>query len=60
MKLSIIIPCYNEEEVLPLILKQLNNLASDWTSRDEVTEIEFVLVDDGSQDRTFDLLTETS
>ena len=60
MKLSIIIPCYNEEEVLPLILKQLNTLASDWTSRDEVTEIEFVLVDDGSQDRTFDLLTETS
>ena len=60
MKLSIIIPCYNEEEVLPLILKQLNTLSSDWTSRDEFTEIEFVLVDDGSQDRTFDLLTETS
>ena len=60
MNLSIIIPCYNEEEVLPLILKQLNTLASDRTSRDEVTEIEFVLVDDGSQDRTFDLLTETS
>ena len=60
MNLSIIIPCYNEEEVLPLILKQLNTLSSDWTSRDEFTEIEFVLVDDGSQDRTYDLLTETS
>ena len=60
MNLSIIIPCYNEEEVLPLILKKLNTLSSDWTSRDEFTEIEFVLVDDGSQDRTYDLLTETS
>ena len=60
MNLSIIIPCYNEEEVLPLILKQLNTLSSDWTSKYEFTEIEFVLVDDGSQDGTFDLLTETS
>ena len=60
MNLSIIIPCYNEEEVLPLILKRLNTLSIDWTSRDDFTEIEFVLVDDGSQDRTYDLLTETS
>tara|TARA_B100000809_G_scaffold167022_1_gene164377 strand:- start:2433 stop:2855 length:423 start_codon:yes stop_codon:yes gene_type:complete len=60
MNLSIIIPCYNEEEVLPLILKRLNTLSSDWTSRDGFTGIEFVLVDDGSQDRTYDLLTETS
>ena len=60
MNLSIIIPCYNEEEVLPLILKQLNTLSIDWTSRDDFTEIEFIFVDDGSQDRTYDLLTETS
>ena len=60
MNLSIIIPCYNEEEVLPLILKRLNTLSSDWTSRDDFTEIEFIFVDDGSQDRTYDLLTETS
>ena len=59
-KLSIIIPCYNEEEVLPLILKRLNTLSIDWTSRDDFTEIEFIFVDDGSQDRTYDLLTETS
>jgi len=60
MNLSIIIPCYNEEEVLPLILKRLNTLSIDWTSRDDFTEIEFIFVDDGSQDRTYDLLTETS
>ena len=60
MNLSIIIPCYNEEEVLPLILKRLNTLSIDWTSRDDFTEIEFIFVDDGSQDRTYDLLTEIS
>ena len=60
MKLSIIIPCYNEEEVLPLTLERLKTLSSEWTLRDDCAEIEFVLVDDGSQDRTSELLTEAS
>ena len=60
MKLSIVIPCYNEEEILPLTLERLNKLSNEWISRDDLTEIEFVFVDDGSQDRTYDLLTETS
>ena len=60
MKLSIVIPCYNEEEILPLTLERLNNLANDWISRDDCSEIEFVMVDDGSQDRTQELLVEVS
>ena len=60
MKLSIVIPCYNEEEILPLTLERLNKFSNEWISRDDLTEIEFVFVDDGSQDRTYDLLTETS
>ena len=60
MKLSIVIPCYNEEEILPLTLERLNKLSNEWISRDDITKIEFVFVDDGSQDRTYDLLTETS
>ena len=60
MKISIVIPCYNEEEILPLTLERLNKLSNEWISRDDLTEIEFVFVDDGSQDRTYDLLTETS
>ena len=60
MNLSIIIPCYNEEEVLPLTLERLKALSSEWTLRDDCAEIEFVLVDDGSQDRTSELLTEAS
>ena len=60
MNISIIIPCYNEEEVLPLTLKSLKTLALDLVSREDCSEIEFVMVDDGSQDRTFELLTEAS
>ena len=60
MNISIIIPCYNEEEVLPLTFKSLKALALDLVSREDCSEIEFVMVDDGSQDRTFELLTEAS
>ena len=60
MKLSIVIPRYNEEEILPLTLERLNKLSNKCISRDDLTEIEFVFVDDGSQDRTYDLFTETS
>ena len=60
MKLSIVIPCYNKEEILPLTLERLNKLSNEWISRDGCSEIEFVMVDDGSQDRTFELLIESS
>ena len=60
MKLSIVIPCYNQEGFQPLTLERLNKLSNDWISRDGCSEIEFVMVDDGSQDRTFELLIESS
>jgi polyisoprenyl-phosphate glycosyltransferase len=51
LDLSLIIPCYNEEDVLPLLetrlRKFLGNLGVSW---------EVLFVDDGSQDRTFELL----
>ena len=43
-----------------MTLERLNKLSNEWISRDDLTEIEFVFVDDGSQDRTYDLLTEIS
>ena len=60
MKLSIIIPCYNEEEVFPLTLDRLKTLSQEWIASGDCTEVEFVIVDDGSQDRTAELLTQYS
>ena len=42
IKLSIIIPCYNEEEVLPLTLEKLKTLSNEWSSRDDCKSIEFL------------------
>ncbi len=49
MKLSILMPVYNEEARLPEALKQA-------LSVDYPCEIEFVIVDDGSRDATPDIL----
>jgi glycosyltransferase involved in cell wall biosynthesis len=46
MKLSIVIPCYNEEKNIPLILARLEKIINDKEN------IEVVLVDNGSTDNT--------
>lgn len=51
MKLSIVIPCYNEEKNIPLILKRFNEIIS----RDD---IEVVLVNNGSKDQSQKVLEE--
>ena len=51
MVMSIIVPCLNEEEVLPLFYQALEALLPDLE-----TEIEYVFVDDGSSDGTLELL----
>ena len=56
-KLAIIVPCYNEEEILPktvkTLLKTLDNLKNDNLIS---PESEIVFVDDGSRDKTWDLI----
>ncbi|WP_049532064.1 glycosyltransferase family 2 protein, partial [Streptococcus pseudopneumoniae] len=51
MVMSIIVPCLNEEEVLPLFYQDLESLLPDLE-----IEIEYVFVDDGSSDGTLELL----
>ena len=48
MKLVIQIPCYNEEESLPVVLKSLPEKI------EGIDEIEVLIVDDGSTDKTVD------
>jgi polyisoprenyl-phosphate glycosyltransferase len=53
VELSIIAPLFNEEEVLPLFLKEVIRVC-DTTKK----EYEIILVDDGSKDKTFELAEE--
>ena len=48
--LSIVIPLYNEGDVLPLLRERLLQVSGDWNC-----PVEFVLVDDGSEDQTLAL-----
>ena len=58
IKLAIVSPCYNEEEVLPISVKKLEALFKDLISRGKITKDSFVLfVNDGSKDSTWDLIS---
>jgi len=51
MKISIVIPCFNEQEVLPSLFRRLTAAAGAWGC-----DWETVCVDDGSRDQTWPLL----
>lgn len=53
--ISIIVPCYNEEEALPLFLPELQKVADEMTAAHK-EEFEFLFINDGSKDRTLELL----
>jgi polyisoprenyl-phosphate glycosyltransferase len=57
IELSIVVPCYNEEEVLPETIQQLTELLQYLINKGKVTSESCVYyVDDGSRDRTWDLI----
>ncbi|PWK07003.1 glycosyltransferase family 2 protein [Tumebacillus permanentifrigoris] len=55
--LSIVVPCYNEEDVLPETTKRLIEVLEDMI-QDELIDFSSVIlyVDDGSRDRTWELI----
>jgi len=50
-KISVIVPCYNEENVLPGLFERMTAAAAGWG-----LDYEILCVDDGSHDRTWELL----
>lgn len=52
-KLSIIVPCFNEESVLQAFYKETEKWVADIQA-----EIEYIFIDDGSTDRTLTILRE--
>ena len=58
-KLYIVVPCYNEEEVLPITSKRLAEKLTELTERGVISpESRVLMVDDGSRDATWRLITE--
>jgi polyisoprenyl-phosphate glycosyltransferase len=59
--LTIVVPCYNEEEVLPETIKQLLNLLQQLTEEKLVSrQSKLLFVDDGSKDQTWQLIYKAS
>lgn len=58
MKLAIVVPCYNEQEVLPDTVKKLTVLMNELTHAVKVSKDSFIMfVDDGSRDDTWQLIS---
>lgn len=47
-RLSILIPCFNEEEVFPFLVERLNGIIQ--KLKEKGWDYEIILVDDGSKD----------
>lgn len=56
MKVVIVVPCYNEEEVLSETTRQLLLVADEIVLSGRADETGILYVDDGSRDRTWDLI----
>ena len=52
MKISLIIPCYNEEQSLNPLYDELKRVSADMTDY----EFEYIFVDDGSRDNTLSII----
>lgn len=59
MKLAIVLPCYNEQEVLPRSIEKLTDLLNDLIKRGKISANSFMMfVNDGSKDRTWEIISE--
>ena len=60
-KLAIVVPCYNEQEVLPQSLPVLKKVLQQLQAQQQISaDSQIVFVDDGSQDQTWSLISQFS
>lgn len=52
-KISVVVPCYNEEKALPLFYEELNKHTKDFARN---VEFEILFVNDGSRDNTLNVI----
>lgn len=54
--ISIVIPCHNEAQSLPLCADELSRVIEGMSENESNLDFEFVLIDDGSKDQTLDVI----
>lgn len=55
---SVVVPCYNEQEVLPLFYDEITKVADGMKIKYPELEFEFLFINDGSKDRTLEIFHE--
>lgn len=53
-KISVIVPCYNEQETIPFFYKEITKISRKITDLD----FEYIFIDDGSSDQTLQIIKE--
>lgn len=56
MKLSVVIPCYNEEEVLPYTYKRLYDTLTTLIKSKVIDDYEIIFINDASTDGTENII----
>lgn len=52
VKLSIVVPCYNEEEALPVFYNSILPIMNNLQTLNKIQDFELIFIDDGSKDDT--------
>lgn len=56
-RLAIVVPCYNEQEMLPISIPRLIGVLEDLVSKNKIDSSSYLLfINDGSKDNTWDIL----
>ncbi len=58
--ITVIVPCYNEQEVLPMFRDEILRVSSEMTEKYPCLEFEFLFINDGSRDKTLEILRDYS
>ena len=53
---SVVVSCYNEEEVIPIFYDEIKKIAK----KMDYVNFEFLFVDDGSKDKTLNIIKDLS
>ncbi len=56
VRLSVVLPCHNEESAIPIVLPKLLSMRSEILRQTGLSEIEIIVVNDGSTDQSENLL----